>query len=156
LIDPGLRSSVYPDVCSDIRGRPGTRTTPEICSSLNGAGEVAAPAIVARSGAADDATGWIADPGLRSSVHPDVCCGIRVWSCTRTTSRIYSNLWGTGRVADQAAVSHRCAGGGTARWSSRHLRLTEWYCRNADRNQSKSSRSNLSHIISLHPTSSLV
>src|SRR4029078_8179004 len=152
--DPGLRSSVYPDVCPDIRVRPYTRTTPEVCPSLSGAGGV--EAIQSRSGAADDATGGIADPGLRSSVHPDVCCGIRVGSRTPNTSRIYSNLRGTGRVADQDALAHRCAGDGTARWSSRHLRLTEWYCRNADRNQSKFNRCNLSHIISLHPTSSLV
>ena len=95
IADPGLRSSVYPDVCSDIRGRRGTRTTPEICSTLNGAGEVAAQAAVSR-GCADGGSGFVA----------------------------------------------------SARSGSRRLRQSQWYCRNADRNQSKSNRSNLSHIIS--------
>jgi hypothetical protein len=103
IADPGLRSSVYPDVCSDIRGRPGTRTTPEICSSLNGAGEVAAQAAVAY-GCADGGSGFIAPDGS----------------------------------------------------GSRRLRHTQWYCRNADRDHSKFNQGNLSHIISLHPTSSLV
>jgi hypothetical protein len=62
IADPGLRTSVYPDVCSDIRVRPGTRTTPEICPSLNGAGEVAAHAAVAR-GCADGGSGLIAPAG---------------------------------------------------------------------------------------------
>src|SRR5260370_25461111 len=49
-------------------------------------------------------------------------------------------------------MSHRCADGGTgliasARSSSRHLRQTQWYCRKANRNQSKFNRYNLSHII---------
>jgi hypothetical protein len=101
-----------------------------ICPKLGGARDVAAQAAKSRSGATDDSTGWIADPGLRTSVHPDVCSGIRVWPCTRTTSRIYSNLWGTGRVAAQAAVSRRCADRGTgliasARSGSRRLRQTQ-------------------------------
>ena len=62
IADPGLHSSVYPDACSDIRVRPGTRTTPEICPSLNGAGEVAAQAAVAR-GCADGGSGLIAPAG---------------------------------------------------------------------------------------------
>ena len=65
IADPGLRSSVYPDVCSDIRVRPGTRTTPEICPSLNGAGEVAAQGAVAR-GCADGGSGFIASAGSGS------------------------------------------------------------------------------------------
>jgi hypothetical protein len=103
IADPGLRSSVYPDVCSDIRVPPGTRTTPEICPNLNGVGEVAAQAAVA-GGCADGGSGFIASAGS----------------------------------------------------GSRRLRQTQWHCRNADRNQSKFNRCNLSHIISFHPTSSLV
>jgi hypothetical protein len=61
-------------------------------------------------------------------------------------------LGGAGGVAGQAAVSHRCASGGagliaSARSGSRHLRQTPWYCRKADRNQSKFNRCNLSHVI---------
>src|SRR5439155_10565419 len=65
IADPSLRSSVYPDVCSDIRVRRGTRTTPEIGTSLNGAGEVAAQAAVAR-GCADGGSGFIASAGSGS------------------------------------------------------------------------------------------
>ncbi len=68
------------------------------------------------------------------------------------TPEICPKLGGAGGVAAEAAVSHRCAGGGTdliasARSSSRHLRQTQWYCRDADRNQSKFNRCDLSHII---------
>jgi hypothetical protein len=57
-------------------------------------------------------------------------------------------LGGAGGVAGQAAVSHRCAGLiASARSGSRHLRQTPWYCRQANRNQSKFNRCNLSHII---------
>ena len=86
ISDPGLRSSVYPDLYSGIRVHPGICTTQGIYPSLSGAGGVAAQATKSRGGAADDPTGWIADPGLRTSVHPDVCSGIRVWPRTRTTS----------------------------------------------------------------------
>jgi hypothetical protein len=65
IVDPGLRSSVYPDACSDIRVRSGTWTTPEICPSLNGAREVAAQATVAR-GCADGGSGFIASAGSGS------------------------------------------------------------------------------------------
>jgi hypothetical protein len=65
IADPDLRTSVYPGVCSDIRVRPGTRTTPEICRSLNGAGEVAAQAAGAR-GCADGGSGFIASAGSGS------------------------------------------------------------------------------------------
>jgi hypothetical protein len=152
IADPGLRTSVYSDVRSDIRVRPYTRATPEVCPSLSGAGGGTAQATKSRSGAADDPTGWIADPGLRTSVYPDVCSGIRVWRGNRTTSEICPKLGGASGVAAQAAVSHRCAGGGTgliasARSSSRHLRQTQWYCHKANRNQSKFNRCNLSHII---------
>ncbi len=60
-----VRSSVYPDVCSHIRVRPGTRITPEICRSLNGVGEVTAQAAVAR-GCADGGSGLIASAGSGS------------------------------------------------------------------------------------------
>jgi hypothetical protein len=152
IADPGLRTSVYSDVCSDIRVRPHTRTTPEVCPSLSGVGAVTAQATKSRSGAADDPTGLIADPGLRSRAYPDVCSGIRVRPHTRTTPEICPKLRGASGVAAQAAVSRRCAGGGTgliasARSSSRHLRQTQWYCREANRNQSKFNQCNLSHVI---------
>jgi hypothetical protein len=139
-------------VCSDIRVGRGIRITPEICPKLGGAGGVAAQTTKSASGAADDPTGWIADPGLRSSVYPDVCSGIRAWRGNRTTSEICPKLGGAGGVAAQTDVSRRYAGGGasliaSARSGSRHLRQTPWYCRNADRNQCKFSRCNLSHII---------
>jgi len=49
-------------------------------------------------------------------------------------------------------MSRRCGDGGasliaSARSVSRRLRQTQWYCRNADRNQSKFNGCNLSHII---------
>jgi len=92
IADPGLRTTVYPRVCSNIRVGRGTRPTPEICPSLNGAGEVAAQAAVAR-GCADGGRGLIASTGS----------------------------------------------------GSRRLRQTQCYCRNADHNQSKFNRWNLSH-----------
>jgi hypothetical protein len=57
-----------------------------------------------------------------------------------------------GEVAAQAAVARGCADGGSSFIAStgsgsRRLRQTQWYCRNADRNQSKFNRCNLSHII---------
>lgn len=55
-------------------------------------------------------------------------------------------------VAAQAAVAHGCADGGSgfiapAGSGSRRLRQIQWYCRKADRNQSKFNRCNLSHIV---------
>src|SRR5207253_6199994 len=104
------------------------------------------------SGAAGDPTGLIADPGLRTSVYPNVCSGIRVRPGTYAPRGICPKLGSAGGDAAEAAVSRRCAGGGagliaSARSNSRHLRQTQWYCRNADRNQSKFNRCNLSHII---------
>ena len=160
IADPGRRTSVYSDVSSDIRVRFYTRTTPEICPSLSGAGGVTAQSSKSRSGTADDHTGWIADPGLRSNVYPDVCSGIRVWRGNRTTSEICPKLGGVRGVAAQAAMSRRCAGGGTgliasARSSLRRLRQTPWYCRNTDRKQSKFNRCNVSHVI-FHPSTSFL
>ena len=119
---------------------------------MSGAGGVTAHATKSGSGAADDPTGWIADLALRTSVYPDACSDIRVRPGTRTTPEVCPSLNGAGGVAAQAAVSGRCAGGGTglidsARSDSRHLRQTPWYCRNADPDQSKFNRCNLSHII---------
>jgi hypothetical protein len=61
-------------------------------------------------------------------------------------------LNGAGESAAQAAVACGCANGGSgfiasANSGSRRLRQTQWYCRNADRNQSKFNQGNLSHII---------
>ena len=55
IADPGLRTSVYPGVCSDIRVGRGTRTTLEICTKLGGAGGVAAQAAVSRRCGSDGA-----------------------------------------------------------------------------------------------------
>jgi hypothetical protein len=153
IADPDLRTSVYPDVCSDIRVHPGIRTTQGIYPSLGGTGGVAARDTKSRAGAADDPTGWIADPGVRSSVYPDVCCDIRVRPCTHATPEICPKLGPAGGVAAEAAVSRQCGDSGGAdliasdRSSSRRLRQTQWYCRNAHRNQSNFNRYNLSHII---------
>ena len=154
IVDPGLRTSVYPGVCSDIRVHPGIRTTQGIYPSLGGAGRVATQAAKSRGGAADDPTGWIADSCLRTSIYPNVCSGIRVRPGTTDTTRwICPKLGGAGGVAAEAAVSRRCGDSGgadliaSARSSSRRLRQTQWYCRNAHRNQSNFNRYNLSHII---------
>jgi hypothetical protein len=153
IADPDLRTSVYPGVCSDIRVHPGTRTTQGIYPSLGGSGGVAARDTKSPSGAADDPTGWIADPGLRSSVYPDVYSNIRVRSCTHTTPEICPKLGPASGVAAEAAVSRQCGDSGgadliaSARSNSRRLRQTQWYCRNAHRNQSNFNRYNLSHII---------
>jgi hypothetical protein len=153
IADPGLRTSVYPGVCSDIRVHAGIRTTQGIYPSLGGTGGVAARDTKSRGGAAGDPTGRVADPCLRTSVYPNVCSGIRVRPGTHITRGIRPKLGGTGGVAGQAAVSRRCADSGgadliaSARSSSRRLRQTQWYCRNAHRNQSNFNRYNLSHII---------
>jgi hypothetical protein len=152
IADPGLRISVYSDVYPGIRVGRGTRITPEICPKLGGAGGVTAQATKSGSGAADDPTGWTADPGLRTSVYSDVCSGIRVRRGTRITPEICPKLGGAGGVTAQATVSRHCASGGagliaSARSSSGRLRQTPWYCRNADRNQSKFNRCTLSHVI---------
>ena len=76
LLIPVCAPAFIPMRAPTFKVGPVIGTTPEICSSLNGAGGV--QAAKSRSGAADDAAGWIADPGLRCSIHPDVCCGIRV------------------------------------------------------------------------------
>lgn len=153
IVDPDLRSSVYPGVCSDICVRPGIRTTQGIYPSLGGTDGIAARDTKSPSGAAYDPTGWIADPGLRSRVYPDMCCDIRVRPCTHTTPEICPKLGGAGGAAAQAAGPRWCADSGgadliaSARSDSRRLRQTQWYCRNAHRNQSKFNRCNLSHII---------
>jgi hypothetical protein len=94
----------------------------------------------------------IADPGLRSNVYPGGSSDIQVRGGIRTSPKICPKLGGAGGVTDQAAVSCRCADGGTgliasARSGSRRLRQIQWCCRKANRNQSKLNRSNLSHII---------
>ena len=94
----------------------------------------------------------IADPDLRTSVYPNVCSGIRVRLGNHTTRGMCPKLDGVGGVAAQAAVSRRCGSDGagliaSAVSGSRRLRQTQWYCRNADRNQPKFNRCNLSHII---------
>ena len=153
IANPDLRTSVYPDVCSDIRVHPGIRTTQGIYPSLGGTGGVAARDTKSPGGAADDPTGWIADSGLRSSVYPDVCCDIRVRPCTHTTPEICPKLGGADGVAAQGAGSHWCADRGgadliaPARSDSKRLRQTQWCRRNAHRNQSNFNRYNLSHII---------
>ena len=103
-------------MCSDIRVRPGTRTTPEVCPSLSGAGGVTAQATKSRSGAAYDPTGWIADPRLRTSVHPDVCSDIRVHPGIRTTQGIYPSLGGTGGVAARDTKSRGGAADDPTGW----------------------------------------
>ena len=130
ITDPGLRTSVYPGVCSEIRVRPGIHTTQSIYPSLCGAGGVAARATKSRSDAAGDPTGLIADPDLRTSVYPNVCSGIRVRPGNHTTRGICPKLDGVGGVAAQAAVSRGCARGDTgliasARSDSRRLRQTQ-------------------------------
>lgn len=94
----------------------------------------------------------IADPGLRTTVYPYVCSGIRVRRGNRTTPEICPKLGGAGGVAVKAAVSRRCGSDGAGLIASvgsgsRRLRQTQWYRRNADHNHSKFNRCNLSHII---------
>jgi hypothetical protein len=94
----------------------------------------------------------IADPDLRSSIYPGVSSDIRVRRGNRTTPEICPSLNGAAEVAAQAAVARGCADGGSGFIASagpgpRRLRQTQWYCRKANRNQSKFNRCNLSHII---------
>ena len=145
-------------MCSGVRVRRGIRTSPCIC--LCSAHRFAACASKPPSGAAGDANGLIADPGLRTSVYSDACSGIRVRSGNRTTRGICAQLGCAGGVAAQAAVSRQCGDSDpslitSVRSNSRPLRQTPWYCRNAHHNHSKFNRCNLSHIVSLRPTPSL-
>jgi hypothetical protein len=130
IADPRLRTSVYPDVCSGIRIHPGIRPTQGIYPCLSGAGEIAAQATKSRSGAADDRSSWVADPRLRTSVHPDVCSDIRGRHGTSTTPEICPSLNAAGEVAAQAAVARGCADGGSgfitsAGSGSKRLRQTQ-------------------------------